>query len=189
MLSALVASLAFVHPLAPIVAVVPFQNVSGEKWDELRTKVTTSLEKSVREQLTNRKCVLVEDAKIEMALREAKWDLGDEESWRRDSFYDLGRAVGADLVVFGVVTAQSQKMRQNAFSSVPEGEVTAKIWALDVANRQPIISAKTFSDKARAKGSLSKGSRAQEDAAARLGQSAFQGLYDLLDGKPAKAAG
>lgn len=180
-LAALASHAAFA--VGPKVAVLPVINVSAEKWDELRKAVTDRASEEIQEQLALRVVDVIPKQEIEKAMKESQIDFDDEENWTKKSLYDIGDRVGSDYVVFVVITAQEQRTKQNFFTAVPEGEVEIKCWVVDVKSKEPILSAKSFRDKARPKGGLVnlKGSDQQKTAAERVIRTGLKAFFDKLE--------
>lgn len=150
--------------------VLPVLNVTGEKWEELKSKITTRTFLQIRNELESIGASILADEPAQSIVKESSFDLNDEENWKRDVFYDLGQRAQADYVVFAVIMQASQRTRINFFSSVPEGDVTIKFWILDVNNHEALMSAKQVNAKARAKSNMfgeAKGSECQLEAAER----------------------
>ena len=167
----------------PKVAVIPFVNVSGEKWVELRDEVTARVSSTFEDELSYRRVAIVPKSEITSAVAESKVDWSDEENWNKKNMYDVARKVGAKYVVFVAVTKQEQRTRQNFLVSTPEGEVEVKVWVLDAELEKPVINGKVFRDKARPSSWLgvAKGSDQQKTAADRVARSSLRDFWKLLD--------
>lgn len=163
------------------VLVLPVVNSTGEKWEDLKKRISDEVGKTVVADLTKAGYTVVSDFDPKL-IDGTEFNPNDEESWRRDTFYAIGQKSGSQYVVFMVVTNTSQKMRTNFFSAVPEGDVTLKCWIVDAKARSPLISAKSVNAKARSKSNLfgeAKGSECQVEAARRAARDAVAEAFGL----------
>lgn len=159
------------------VLVLPVVNVTGEKWAEFKARMIDETGKVLRERLTARRFALVDELEANRLCSNAQVDLEDEETWRKDTFFELARQSGSRYVVFVAITQATQRTRINLFSTVPEGEVTLKCWVLDAKESKPLLSAKSVNAKARPKGNVfgeAKGTEAQIEAARRAVEAALK---------------
>lgn len=97
---------------------------------------------SLTDQFTNRGFNVINEATILGAISKSKIDLTDEEQQKQATFYTLCKAVGADLVVFELVTDKQSKESDTWFNLV--GHAKIKFWLLDGNKEQAILSAKAF---------------------------------------------
>ena len=85
---------------------------------------------------------MADDAAIRKELADEKLDLTDEENQRRAVFYQVGKAVHADLVVFVVIESVSRHNKSNSFlGSQKEGKALLKMWLVDADAEKPILNA------------------------------------------------
>ncbi|MFN3729052.1 MAG: hypothetical protein ACK4XJ_05005 [Fimbriimonadaceae bacterium] len=152
------------------VVALPVVNQTGEKWVEHRTRLEERLNRGVKQAFESRGFTLVDAAMVNQTLNELRVDLTDEEFHRRDPLYSIGEKCKADYIILLVLTENGQNVRNNFFVSTHEGYVTVKVWLLDVKKKEPILSAKSETAKARPSGplGLTKGSDAQLTAADRV---------------------
>lgn len=178
----LAAGIAAAQNAAPSITILPVMNTSGEKWEELKTKLTERTSDQLYKVFRDRGFKIAEPGTVKAKLDELKIDLTDEENHRKDNFYKVAEGLGTDYVVFFVVTNNTQRTKNNLFSSVREGEVTVKYWLLDVKKHEPIFSAKSETAKARPHadfGVATKGSDQQLTAADRAVPAALKDFLKL----------
>ena len=86
---------------------------------------------------------------MQKAITDQKMDLTDEENQRRAVFYQLGKAVNANLVVFVVIESVSRHNKSNSFfGSQKEGKALLKMWLVDADPEKPILNAVQHEGKA-----------------------------------------
>lgn len=158
---------------SPKVLLLPVQNTTGEKWEELRTKLNERVSNQLQKAFGERGFTTLSGEPVQKAIEDEKIDFTDEENHRKDLMYRVGDRLQADYVVFVVITHNGQKTRENLFSTVKEGEVTIKYWLLDAKKREAIASAKSETAKARP-AAFGKGSDQQLTAADRVVVAAFR---------------
>jgi TolB-like protein len=161
---------------SPVVAILPAANLSGEKWEELTQKMNERVNSQLAKLFAERGFTQIGATDIEAATKQLDIDLADEENFRKENFYRIGEAVHANFVVFVVISSSTQRIKQNLFTSAPEGEVKIKYWLLDVKNHSAIASAKSEVARARPKAWLgvAKGSDQQLTAADRVIEQALK---------------
>lgn len=125
------------------VALLPIANTSGEKWKELRERQEKAAREHLQDELGLRGFVLLPADPIAEKLAQLHVDLTDEENHNRSTLFTLGPELGANLLVFAVLT----NTRQDGSSpfGAGYGVTEFKLWLLDVDRKQPIISAKSSS--------------------------------------------
>jgi TolB-like protein len=155
---------------SPVVAILPTVNLSGEKWEELTQKMTERVNSQLAKLFAERGFTQIGSTDVEAATKQLDVDLTDEENFRKENFYKIGESVRAHFVIFVVISSSTQRIKQNLFTSAPEGEVKIKYWLLDVKNHEAIASAKSEVARARPKAWLgvAKGSDQQLTAADRV---------------------
>ena len=119
------------------------------------------------------------DAKVVLdSLAEQKLDLTDQAQWNPDTFYKTGQSIGADLVVFVVITESRQRMKRSLLIKLRQGSARIELWLLDVKNHVAIKSSNKYYAK-RVSSSFvgDKGSALQVDAVRHAIQN---GLSDFL---------
>ena len=121
--------------------------------------------------------MLSKDA-VKKALDDAKLDLSDEDQPRTPLLIQIGKALGVDYVLFGIVTATEHKKQKRLLYEDIEGNATVKLWVIDVKAEKAIVSAKSFLGRSGgARISDGKGSQRQIQAAANAYR---EGLKDFL---------
>lgn len=131
----------------PRVVIVPIQNQSGEKWDELRGKQVVKATEYLNEQFSKRGFQVVSPTEVKDATDALKIDFTDEEQQKRATLFELGKKLGADYILFGIITHTEQKQFERALYKDIEGRTDAKVWFLNVKDEKPILSAKTFTGR------------------------------------------
>lgn len=152
------------------VLLLPVFNSTGEKWVELKNRISQEAAKSLTSELAKFDLRIVPGHEVTKIIEDSKIDFSDEENWKRENFYKLANTAKTEFVVFVVVTHATQRKRENLFSEVPEGDVTLKFWILNAKTKSALLSAKAINAKARSKTNLvgeAKGSDCQVEAARR----------------------
>ncbi|MFZ4506839.1 MAG: hypothetical protein ACOYON_03990 [Fimbriimonas sp.] len=129
---------------SPSVAIVPIQNLSGEKWEALKQNQINKSEEYLRDQFGKRGFSLVPKTDLRDAIAELKIDFTDEEQQKRSVLFDLAKKVKADYIIFAVITETNQAQRDRTFYTDIEGKASVKIWLLNAQKETAILSAKTF---------------------------------------------
>jgi hypothetical protein len=161
----------------PRVVVVPVLNLSGEKWEELKTKQATKATEYLNEQFTKRGFDLVPGHEVKGAIDELKLDFTDEEQQKRATLFDLGKRLNADYILLGVITHTEQKEFQRVLYKDIEGRTDAKVWFLDVRGEKPILSAKTVTGRSGGNRMTLKPSDRQIQAAANAFRDALKEFF------------
>lgn len=92
---------------------------------------------------------LADDAEVQKAITAQKLDFSDEENQRRAVFYQVGKAVHADLVVFVIIESVSRHNKSNSFlGQQKEGKALLKLWLVDANREQPLVNAVQHEGKA-----------------------------------------
>ncbi len=92
---------------------------------------------------------VADDDTVQKAVTDQKIDLTDEENQRRAVFYQVGKAVNANLVVFVVIESVSRHNKSNSFlGSQKEGKALLKLWLVDADQEKPILNAVQHEGKA-----------------------------------------
>jgi hypothetical protein len=160
------------YPSKPIRVLVPF--APGGVVDVTARLLTQKMTERVNSQLAKlfaeRGFTQIGSTDVEAATKQLDVDLTDEENFRKENFYKIGESVRANFVIFVVISSSTQRIKQNLFTSAPEGEVKIKYWLLDVKNHEAIASAKSEVARARPKAWLgvAKGSDQQLTATDRV---------------------
>ena len=131
-------------PSATKVAIVPVLNLSGETWEEAKVKQADRGDEELSALFRERSFQVIDPAKVKAAVADLKIDLTDEEQQKRETLYQIGEAVEADLVVFVVITDVDQRKVTKFLVSSTEGKAKMKAWLLNVKEKKPVFSAKTF---------------------------------------------
>jgi hypothetical protein len=99
-------------------------------------------------QFTDRGFHIIDDNKIAKAVADLKINLMDKSQQTDDNLYKIGKAAGANLVVFDVITDKHEK-GDEYFHTARVGFATLNVWLLDVSKQQPILDAKEVIGKER----------------------------------------
>lgn len=92
---------------------------------------------------------LADDDSVQKEIAGDKIDLSDEENQRRAVFYQIGKAVHADLVVFVIIESVSRHNKSNSIlGQQKEGKALLKLWLVDADREQPILNAVQHEGKA-----------------------------------------
>ena len=92
---------------------------------------------------------LADDDAVQKEIAGDKIDLSDEENQRRAVFYQIGKAVHADLVVFVIIESVSRHNKSNSIlGQQKEGKALLKLWLVDADREQPILNAVQHEGKA-----------------------------------------
>ena len=131
------------EPRQTRVAILPVINQGGEKDAKQRAEQTKRGHQELIHQFKSRGFRLVDEADIIQVCQDNDIDLQDEEQHKRATFYRIGRAVDADLVVFAVITHVDQRrvLANTSNSQKLEGRASVKTWLLDVKRERPILNA------------------------------------------------
>ena len=100
---------------------------------------------------------VVPQEQVLAALAKSGIDLNDDEEYRRDNFYAIADALGADLVMFGVITDASRNDKGGGFlgsGGEKEGKARVKFWLLDAKKKKSIYSAVVKEGKAGGKSNI-----------------------------------
>lgn len=172
------------NPAATRVALLPVIDTTGEKEDQRRDQAN-AVRMELISQFTERGFSVVDEAQVAKAIADRKIDLSDEENQRRGPIYEIGKAAGADLVVFVLVTQAYAKIKKNLFTEEREGLAKTKTWLLDVKAEKPILSGYVWEGKSTGgSGPFTKSNRGRMGAAA--GNSIRDVLNDVLKAYPRK---
>jgi len=128
----------------PKIAILPTFNASGEKDDNIKTQEKGIADKYLTDEFTARKFTVIAADAVSAALADLKIDMSDEEAWKRDVLFQLGDKLGADFVIFDVITDNGQHKSPNFFTNTAEGWVSEKLWLVNVQKRSAVFSAKAF---------------------------------------------
>ena len=128
----------------PRIAILPTINASGEKDDGLKTLQKEIADKYLTDEFTARRFTVIPSEKVNAVVTRLKLDMSDEEAWKREVLFQLGDKLGADFVIFDVITDNGQQRSQNFFSNRVEGWVAEKMWLVNVQKRSAVLSAKAF---------------------------------------------
>ncbi len=129
-------------PASTTVTILPVISKEDSKVDALKDRHITKAQEELAAEFTRHGFRVTADAAVQKALTDGKIDLTDEESQRRAVFYPVGKAVGANLVVFVVIESVSRHNKSNSlFGQQKEGKSLLKMWLVDADKEQPIINA------------------------------------------------
>ncbi len=163
--SSAVATLKKYTPGSTRVAILPVIDKSGEK-DDQRKDQANAVKLEAYDQFYQRGFQVVDEATVAKSLSDSGINFDDEEEWRKENMYKVGKAANADLVLFVVVNQAYSKVKQNAFNQQREGLAKTKVWLLDAKESKPILSAHNREGKSTGSmGIGQKGNRSQMGAA------------------------
>lgn len=131
-------------PKSTLVAVVPTVDISGMKEGESK-KQCKRLTEGVVKLFHERGFRITTGSIVEDAMKKQFIDLSDEEQRNRATMYRVGKELGADLVVFVLITDQRQ-IRGNGLIGEGGEPGSIKLWLLDSTHEVPIMSAKSEED-------------------------------------------
>ena len=172
-------SVATYAPQQTRVAILPVINQGGEKDAKQRAEQTKRGGEELIHQFKSRGFRLVDEADIVQVCQDKDIDLQDEEQHKRATYYQIGQAVDADLVVFAVITHVDQRrvLANTSGSQKLEGRASVKIWLLDVKRERPILNGATW------QAGSSRSMFAEFDSGARHIRNAIGGaMKDVLAG-------
>ena len=108
------------------VALIPVLNISGETWEEAKSKQSDRGNEELRALFTERSFQVIERPQVEAALKKLNVDLTDEEQHRREVFYQVGEEVKADLIAFVLITDVDQRKVAKFLVTSTEGKAKMK---------------------------------------------------------------
>jgi len=143
-------------PPSTVVAILPVikkEDANDKKEDKKDAPLQERHVVKAREELaalfSNHGFRLADAAAVQKALAEGKIDLSDEENQRRAVFYQIGKTVHADLVVFVIIESVSRHNKSNSFfGQQKEGKALLKLWLVDADREQPLLNAVQHEGKA-----------------------------------------
>ena len=127
------------EPSSTSVAIMPVINRSGEKVPEDRAKQARFGSEELVKRFTESGFKLISSAKINEAITVQKLDLDDEENYRKTEFYKIGKATGAQLLIFVVIDAVDQRDVHKVFVQSKVAKANIRIWFLDVSSEKPLL--------------------------------------------------
>ena len=130
--------------LRPRIAILPTINASGERDDNLKTQEKAIADKFLTEEFSTRRFNVIPAGSVKAAIARLNIDMSDEEQWKREALFKLGHKLGADFVLFDVITSNGQHKSPNVFTVTAEGWVEQKLWLVNVPKRSAALSARTF---------------------------------------------
>ncbi|MDX1932893.1 MAG: hypothetical protein SFU56_09840 [Capsulimonadales bacterium] len=132
------------------VVLLPVINISGEKDDKQKADQVKRAEEELAKQFRERGFMLIPRETVDKALTDERIDLTDEEYHNRSSILKVGRATGADLAVFVLITDVDQRrVRAPLTGEEMVGKARTKIWVLSVADEKPLLNAVRHESQAR----------------------------------------
>lgn len=171
-------------PKTTKVALVPVLNSSGESWAEAKSAQAKRGDEELRALFEERDFQLVPDAEVASAISTLKIDLSDEEQQKRDTLYRLGDRVGADIVVFVVITAVDQRKVAKFLVTSTEGKAKMKGWVVDAKKKAAILSAKVFEGDSKSGGLLEIGEKGSSRKQLAVANGLRKGLDEFLKSYP-----
>jgi|GEM_PF-993907 hypothetical protein len=129
-------------PSETTVAILPVIDRSGEKAENRRRQQAGNGYRNAIEIFVERGFKIADKNAIAKAIEDAGIDLTDEEDYRRDNFYKVGEAVGADLAIFAFIVDTREDTKRNILTGNEiQGRASVKMWLVDVKEKKPIFSA------------------------------------------------
>lgn len=136
-------------PAQTVVAILPVISKEDSaldskdpKADPLKDRHVVKAQEELALQFASHGFKVADDTAVRKELADEKLDLTDEENQRRAVFYQVGKAVHADLVVFMVIESVSRHNKSNSFlGSQKEGKALLKMWLVDADAEKPILNA------------------------------------------------
>lgn len=152
------------------VAIVPVANVSASSNEALKKNQCDRGDTFLREQFKARGFNLVPVETVNQAITDMHLDMSDDEQYRRQTFFDLGKKLNADLIVVAVIvdTRHPNEAQGNGFA-------TMRVWLLDVKRETAILGGKRFEGKSGA--SLDRGTAQQIRAVSNGLRDAFADFF------------
>ena len=143
-------------PASTRVAILPAVDRTGERAENRREGQARAAYENMLDQFKTHGFQVVPQDEVNAAVAKSGIDLNDDEEYRRDNFYGIADAVGADLVIFAVVTDATQDVKKaGIFSSAEkQGRSHVKFWLLDAKKKRAIYSAVVKEGKAAGKSKL-----------------------------------
>ena len=99
-------------PAKTRVVLVPLLNLSGEKWEDLKQRQVDKGNGYLREAFSARGFQAIDPSLLASKMEQLQIDLTDEEQQKRAILYEIGRAVGADLIVCALITDTDQSLHR-----------------------------------------------------------------------------
>jgi hypothetical protein len=125
-------------PAETKVAVLPVISLTGEQWEKLRQSQIDAVYTESKSLFIKRGFNILDEDIVNTAIADLKVDLTDDSQNYKDSLYQIGQKVGADIVVFVIITDSTQTERQkdpnNIFDDEKEGQVRIRLWIIDIKN-------------------------------------------------------
>jgi hypothetical protein len=173
----------------PRVALVPVQNLSGEKWEDLKRRQSAKSDEYMREQFLRRGFQVINADEVARAIQRLEIDFTDEEQHKRSTLYELGRHLDVDYILLGLITSTSQAQRDRTFYTDIEGRTDVKVWLLDVRSEKPVLSAKPFTGRSGGNRITfdNKGSERQIQAAVNGFRDALKEFFSLYPERQARS--
>jgi hypothetical protein len=113
------------------VAIVPTIDLTGGNYD-FGQKLVKSANDELNKEFTSHNLTIVDDKVVAAAIKRLGIDFSDEENQTKANVEKVGQLVGADLVVFDVITDSSQQQHSNFWDNTKEGKCTERLWCMNV---------------------------------------------------------
>lgn len=123
------------------VLIIPTTNKSGDKYESMKAEQCKEADETLRRLFEERGFVVMPAEEGPKAVTASGVDLSDEENYRKDPLYSIGKSGNARIVVFTTITQTWQKTTSDFLMDKLEGFATMKTWVLDVNEQKPILSA------------------------------------------------
>ena len=142
----------FVVPSQTRIVVLPILNETPEKWQELKDKQIQKGAEWFKEEFGGRGFQLVPSNEVLAKLSELALNFDEEQQRNTANLCKVGRALDAQLVFLGVITASGQRLIQGLLTQSKGGKVTMKLWLVDSDRGEALFEAKE--QKGRASGQV-----------------------------------
>jgi len=140
----LASSWALAQNSQPSIALLPAQNLSSEKWEELKTNQVKKIAEYLNETFTQRGFTIARGDDMTKLMADMKLDFSDEEQPKRAPLLELGKKLHVDYVLYEQVMSTEQKQQDRFLYKDIEGTCEVKMWLIDVKTEKAVLSAKSF---------------------------------------------
>lgn len=129
-------------PAETRVAVLPVISLTGEQWEKLKQSQIDAVYTESKSLFIKRGFSILDKDIVNTAITDLKVDLTDDSQNYKDSLFQIGQKVGADIVVFVTITDSTQKEKQkdpnNIFDDEKEGQARIRLWIIDIKNNTAV---------------------------------------------------
>ncbi len=179
-------------PATTKVAVLPCITISPEKGKWIREQEADEGRKSAEAAFSDRGFTLLDEAAVDKAVSQSSIDLSSEEQWTKANLYRIGKAAGADLVVFVLIKNGRQIIKSNLLMPDVRSEAEIELWLADVGAEKGILAGEPAKGTARGGGKPSAQRRRAVKLAVESALRKFMKPYAMTrtrEAKPAPAGG